>query len=136
MQRILGATIMAISLASCVSSSGEDIPTPSGNTMHQAKCNVSPDGCFKTAAKVCHGSYQVLDSSSNAGGLIADILPGPVTWYKMSYQCGRSDGRMPSFPFRGSQYTPPPVVITQPAMPTMRTTNCNRFGNNVTCTTY
>ena len=88
---------------------------------------------MKTANQTCKGSYQVLDSSSNAGGIVADILPGPVTWYRMSYQCGRSDGRMPTFPFRGQSYSPPAVVVTQP---TMRTTNCNRFGNNVTCTTY
>ena len=42
--------------------------------------------------------YAVVDSHSNAGGLLADILPGPVTWYTMVYQCGRA-GAFPQFPF-------------------------------------
>jgi hypothetical protein len=54
----------------------------------------------------------VVDSYSKAGGLVADILPGPVTWYYMSYQCGKSDGRMPSFAFRGQNYQRPPVVVS------------------------
>jgi hypothetical protein len=28
-------------------------------------------------------------------------MPGPVTWYSMTYQCGPSDGKMPAFAFRG-----------------------------------
>lgn len=122
-------------LAGCATS-GEEVPTPSGGTMHQAKCNGSPNECLKSAAKVCKGKYQVLDSSSNSGGLIADIIPGPITWYRMSYSCGATDGRLPTFPFRGQQYTPAPVIYAPQASPTMRTTNCNRYGNNVSCTTF
>lgn len=133
------AGAIALALSSCVSSSGEAVPGPSGKLVQQTKCNGSSDGCLKTAAKACKGPYQVVDSSSNAGGLFADVLPGPVTWYRMTYQCGPSDGRMPQFAFRGQSYRPPPVVINQaPAVAPSRmtTTNCNRFGNNVTCTTY
>lgn len=121
-------------LNGCVSSAGESIPGPSGAVMNEAKCNGSPNGCLKKAADTCKGPYQVLDSSSNSGGLIADVMPGPVTWYRMSYQCGKSDGRMPQFPFRGQQFVPPPVIVTPPAAPT--TATCNRFGNSVTCTSY
>lgn len=119
---VLGA---ALALAGCVSS-GEPIPGPSGQVMNEAKCNMSPNACLKEAAAKCKGPYQVLDSSSNAGGIIADALPGPVTWYRMSYQCGPSDGRMPQFPFRGSTYTPPPVVINQPVAPMNRSVTCTR----------
>ena len=136
MRNILLAAAIVAALSSCVSSADEDVPTPGGQVIHQAKCNGSPNGCMKTAAKICRGTYQVVDSSSNAGGLVMDVIPGPVTWYRMSYQCGKSDGRMPTFAFRGPQYTPPPVVINQNPVPAMRTTNCNRFGNNVTCTSY
>jgi len=126
---ILIASLAALS--GCVSSGGEAVPGPSGKAMQEVKCNGSPSGCFKKANVMCKGPYQVIDSSSNAGGLVADILPGPVTWYRMSFQCGRSDGRMPAFPFRGQQYTPPPVVVTSPT-----TTTCNRYGNSVTCNSY
>lgn len=136
MRKILLSVAAVAALTSCVSSADEDVPTPAGQVVHQAKCNGSPNGCMKTAAKTCHGTYQVVDSSSNAGGLIADILPGPITWYRMSYQCGKSDGRMPTFAFRGQQYTPAPVVINQSTPSPLRTTNCNRYGNNVTCTSY
>ncbi|TPN41797.1 hypothetical protein FJ979_04505 [Mesorhizobium sp. B1-1-6] len=122
------ALAASLAIAGCVSS-GEAIQGPSGKVMQEAKCNGSPNVCLKQAAATCKGPYQVLDSSSNAGGLIADVIPGPVTWYRMTYQCGPSDGRMPSFPFRGPQ--PPVVVRTTPA-----TTTCNRFGNSVTCNTY
>ena len=76
----------------------------------------------------------MISSESHAGGLVADVLPGPVTWYGMTYTCGPSDGKMPEFKFAGQQYTPPPpapapVVIKQP--PT--TTNCTKIGDTVTC---
>lgn len=66
----------------------------------------------------------MLDSESHAGGLVADVLPGPVTWYGMTFACGPSDGRMPSFAFRGQTYRPPTV------------TNCQKHGNMVSCQTY
>lgn len=126
--------LAALAVSGCAASNGEEIAGPSGKPMREAKCSGSPNACLKTAASTCKGPYQVLDSSSNAGGLVADILPGPVTWYRMSYQCGPSDGRMPTFAFRGQSYTPPPIVVSQPRVST--TTNCNRYGNNVSCTTY
>ena len=130
--RLAVLAIGAALLSACVSSN-EAIQGPSGATVHDAKCNGSPNACLKKAAATCKGPYQVLDSSSNAGGAIADIMPGPVTWYRMSYQCGLSDGRMPSFPFRGQQYTPPPVVIQQPRV--TRTT-CGTVGNTLNCTSF
>lgn len=123
--------VAAVALTSCVSSQ-DTVTGPSGTAIHQAKCSGSPNACFKKASATCKGPYQVVDSHSNAGGIAADILPGPVTWYSMSYQCGQSDGRMPSFPFRGQQYVPP-VVVQQT---TPRTTTCNRIGNSVTCNSY
>jgi len=117
------AVLSAFAITGCAAF-GEAIQGPSGAIIHEAKCNMSPNACFKKAAMDCKGPYQVLGSSSNAGGVAADILPGPVTWYRMSYQCGRSDGVMPTFPFRGQQYIP------------TTTTTCNRFGNTVTCNSF
>src|SRR5262249_40916894 len=93
-------------------------------------CHCSPPGCQRhtssrtTSMGVDHcrgGSYQILDSESHAGGLLADIIPGPVTWYTMSYACGPSNGRLADFPFRGPHYKPPSIQT------------CSQFGNTVTC---
>lgn len=124
---------VGMALTGCATSNSEEVIGPSGKPVREAKCSGSATACFKSAASSCKGSYQVIDSSSNAGGLLADVIPGPVTWYRMTYQCGPSDGRMPSFAFRGQSYTPPPVVISQPKIVT---TNCSRLGNSVNCTSY
>jgi hypothetical protein len=97
---------------------------PSGKPLkpsYRAKCK-STDDCYAQATRACGGrSYQILDSESHAGGLLADILPGPVTWYSMSYMCGPSDGRLADFPFTGPRYNPPSI----------RT--CSQVGTTVTC---
>jgi hypothetical protein len=120
-----------LGLSACVGDQQTSTIGPSGQTMLFAKCSQSPDACYQKASETCSGPYQVLDSYSKAGGLVADVLPGPVTWYYMTYQCGRTDGHIPTFPFRGQQYVPPPVIQA----PTT-TTTCNRFGNSVTCNSY
>lgn len=84
----------------------------------------------------------MVSSHSNAGGTLADIIPGPVTWYNMTYTCGPSDGQMPEFAFKGARYTPAPVIMPAPQQPQQiqrprsTTTTCNRNGDNVNCTTY
>jgi hypothetical protein len=101
----------------------QTIVGPSGKPFqpsHRAKCSQSPTDCDEQATKDCRGgSYQILDSESHTGGLFADIIPGPVTWYTMSYACGPSDGRLAAFPFRGAR---PPSITTS-----------SRYGSTVTC---
>ena len=121
---------LVVVLTGCTTTD-EPVKAPSGATIQQAKCTGSPNACMNQAGKKCGGPYQVMDSSSNAGGILADIIPGPVIWYKLSYICGQSDGRMPTFQFRGPQYTPPPVRITRPKQRT-----CNAIGNSVYCNSY
>jgi len=123
-------------LAGCATNGVSEYRGPDGSAIKTTKCASDPAKCFATASQSCPGvgTYRVLSSESHAGGLLADILPGPVTWYSMTYTCGPSDGRMPDFKFGGQPYTPPapPVVVKQ--QPT--TTNCNKVGDNVTCHTY
>lgn len=111
--------ILTIVLCTLLGCGGSNTPQtfvgPSGKEVETVKCKSSPNGCFSEANKSCKGSYQVLSSESHAGGLLADLLPGPVTWYSMTYKCGPSDGKTPTFPFQGSSYTPPPVVYVPPA---------------------
>lgn len=130
--RFLSVIPLFLGLSACVEPQQTSIVGPSGQNMLVAKCSQSPNACYQKASDTCSGSYQVLDSYSKAGGLLADVLPGPVTWYYMTYQCGQTDGQTPTFPFRGQQYTPPPVI--QAPAPT--TTTCNRFGNSVTCNSF
>lgn len=113
-------------LGACAAPSTTEITAPGENRMLSSKCNTSPNGCFEQAAKQCSGLYQVVDSYSKAGGTLADLLPGPVTWYYMTYQCGASDGRMPQFPFRGQQYTPRPTANI----------SCTQLGNTTNCYGY
>ena len=126
--------IAALSLAACVEPSTTTIAGPSGQAVSTAKCSGSSETCMQAAADACKGPYQVVDSYSKAGGIVADVLPGPVTWYYLTYQCGKSDGRMPAFPFRGQSYQPPPVVAAPPRQAT--TTTCSAFGNTMTCDSY
>jgi hypothetical protein len=115
---------LCAALPGCVASSNASFVGPSGAQVQTAKCSQSPQACYQEASKRCGSSYQVLDSESHAGGLLADILPGPVTWYGMTYSCGPSDGRLPSFAFKGQQYSPPAI------------TNCQQYGNAVSCQSY
>ena len=108
----------------------EQIASPSGVTINYVKCSRKSGKCLNKAADFCSGSYQVIDSESHSGGIIADILPGPVTWFSMTFLCGKSDGAMPSFAFRGPEPAMPSVII-----PSTIQTTCNNFGNTVTCTT-
>ena len=80
---------------------------PNGAKVYTTKCTENPESCYSEARQSCRGSYQILNSESHAGGFFGDAIPGPVTWYSMQYQCGPSDGRLASFPHRGTYYVPP-----------------------------
>lgn len=133
--------LLAASLGGCATGSVKEFQAPDGSSLKTVKCPSEPAKCFALASESCPngGSYRVISSESHAGGLLADILPGPVTWYGMTYACGPSDGKMPDFTFSGQQYTPPPVapaptqviVKQKPA-----TTTCTPIGNSMTCNTY
>lgn len=125
-------------LSGCATSVSE-FRAPDGSVVKTVKCSSDSTKCFSLAAQSCPspGTYRVVSSESHAGGVLADIMPGPVTWYGMTYTCGPSDGRMPEFSFVGQQYTPqppPPKPIVVRQQPT--TTNCTKAGNSVNCTTY
>ena len=83
------------------------VTAPNGAQILRTKCKSDTTECYQEARQTCRGSYQILGSESHAGGIFADLIPGPVTWYSMSYQCGKSDGRFASFPFHGGVYVPP-----------------------------
>jgi hypothetical protein len=139
MVRFWIVALSALGLASCGTTAPTSVSGPSGQVIARAKCSGSSAACFSQAAAACGGgSYQVLDSESHAGGLLADIMPGPVTWYTMQFQCGASDGRLPSFPFNGpstgeamANLSANMAEMSRP--PESTTTRCSSFGNEVTC---
>jgi hypothetical protein len=95
-------SVAAFSLSACdITSSTNSFASPSGVVVNRAKCSRSSDFCFKTAADTCGGPYQVIESESHMGGALMDTSPGPINWYTMTYRCGPSDGKMPTFAFRG-----------------------------------
>ena len=124
--------LITAGLSGCFAPTNEAFVGASGSKVQTVKCSQSPQGCYQEASKVCGGPYQVLDSDSHAGGLVADVMPGPFTWYTMTYNCGPSDGRLASFAFKGQQYVPP--AQSSPSFPS--TTNCQRMGNTVNCQSF
>jgi hypothetical protein len=138
LKRMLAILAVAGLASGCASTGPTPFLAPDGSKALRVKCTVDPSKCLQQASQSCaaEGGYRVLDSQSNAGGLFADVIPGPVTWYSMAYTCGPSDGKMPSFPFVGQQYVPPQPVTAQPARQAPRSTNCYNVGNMVNCTTY
>lgn len=81
---------------------------PSGGNVYTTKCSGSSSDCYQEASQYCRGPYQILGSESHGGGIFNDALGyGPVTYYTISYACGRSDGRLATFPRSGPEYVPP-----------------------------
>lgn len=94
-------SVAAASFSACDVTSGNTFASPSGAVVNRTKCSHSSDACFQAASATCAGPYQVIESESHPGRLLEDAMPGPVTWYSMTYQCGPSDGKMPTFALRG-----------------------------------
>jgi len=108
LMRIFSILVLAATLGGCMETTNQSFNGPSGTPVETAKCNQSSTACLQKAAQTCGGPYLVLDSESHAGGMLTDATgPGPFIWYSMTYQCGRSDGKMPTFAFRGPQYVEP-----------------------------
>ncbi len=132
MKRIgfIAAMLMAVpSLA--LAQQVKQVPTPSGVTVSQVKCRSNAAKCMKSAGKHCSGSYQVIDSDSHAGGLAADLMPGPFTWYSLIFLCGKSDGTMPTFAFRGPEVVNPVLLI-----PNTVRVQCRSYGATTNCYSY
>jgi hypothetical protein len=85
----------------------ESAQGPDGRAIHQTSCQGSNTDCYQEARQTCRGNYQILDSYSKSGGIFADAIPGPVTWYHVTYACGASDGRIARFPKQGGDYYGP-----------------------------
>lgn len=130
---VVVAGVAALALGACAGPQ-ESFVGPSGETVHEVKCSGGKGECFETAAATCGAEgYRALDSHSRSGGLLADALPGPVTWYYLTYACGAPDGVMPGFAREGHDA---PLILPNPApaYSAPRVTHCTPMGLGVSCT--
>ena len=137
--RIFVTLFSIASLVGCASPAVKEFQGPDGSKVKTVKCTSDPQKCFELASQSCPngGTYRVLSSESHAGGMLADWIPGPVTWYGMTYACGASDGKLPEFKHQGQRYTPPQYTPPAPAQKSRSTTTtCTPMGNGMTCNTY
>ena len=136
--KILLLLVPIVLVYGCASPAVSEFKSPDGVSIKKVKCTSDPTKCFTTASVSCpsEGTYRVISSQSNAGGFALDLIPGPVTWYAMTFACGPSDGKMPDFKFVGQQYIPePPAARPIVIQNQSTTTNCTKYGNTVNCTT-
>lgn len=137
--RFLACFVFAFALVACASPTVKEFKAPDGTSVRAVKCTSESSKCFVAASQSCEGAgtYRVISSESHAGGIAADLIPGPVTWYAMTYVCGASDGKMPEFRWVGPAYTPPsPSPSPQVVRPAPSTTNCTKIGDTMSCRTY
>jgi len=132
---------MLVSISGCGGGKVTKISAPSGASMYKVKCKDTPAECLEQAYIACDGGpYTTIYSDAHAGGLLADLIPGPITWYNLTFQCGGSGRSKPSFRWTGAKgdelikmgqeiyknSTPPPKTRT----------SCVPVGNTVQCTSY
>lgn len=109
----LALFVLTLLLSGCATPVVTELKTPDGTNLRNVKCNIDSQKCFVLASESCkqtNGTYKVVASHSNAGGTLVDAMPGPITWYNMTFICGQSDGKMPNFPFRGERFSNSPTL--------------------------
>ena len=101
--QIISVLFIFTALASCGMSKNKATVSSSGVTTHEVKCTGSNNDCMNTANANCPSGFNAVYSDSHAGGILADILPGPITWYELHYICSSSPGTPPAFAWQGPQ---------------------------------
>lgn len=108
----MGALLL---LVGCGRAGVRQVQTAGGKPIYEAKCQSSSAECIADAHSTCRDGYESLDSESHAGGVLADAMPGPVTWYVLTFRCGSSpSAARPDFPFRGHTYQAPAFEADRP----------------------
>jgi len=106
--RVIVVLLATTLLAGCAATEGGtgllQLNAPNGALYYRVKCNGTEQRCLAQASQACGGPYQVITSESHSGGLLADLIPGPVMWYSMHFQCGPSDGAIPTFRHNGATF--------------------------------
>lgn len=66
----------------------DEVHSADGARTFQTKCKGSITDCNADARAQCNGDFRTITRESHAGGIFADALPGPVTWYTLRFACG------------------------------------------------
>jgi hypothetical protein len=67
-------------------------------SVNSVKCNIDFKNCLETIRSVCGGKYHIHSRGTHMGGLLADILPGPIVWFTAAYSCGEISQSSPAPP--------------------------------------
>jgi hypothetical protein len=108
--QFISVLFISASLASCGMSRNKATVSSSGVTTHEVKCTDSANDCMNTANAKCPNGFNTVYSDSHAGGVLADILPGPITWYELHFICSNSPGTPPVFAWQGPQDMTPVIM--------------------------
>ena len=74
-------------LSGCASTGDSAFVGPEGESIYFTKCNVSQEGCLKEIAEHCPSGYNTINTETHMGGILADLIPGPVRWWSITYSC-------------------------------------------------
>ncbi len=132
--------IVSMILSSCAGKDEVVKTSAYGTDAYKVKCTNTPESCLEDAYKQCNGrTFTTIYSDSHAGGILADYIPGPTTWYALTFKCG-GPGTKPNFAWRGT--TTQEAISSMKAMQTIQKsfqpqttqTNCYKLGNSINCT--
>lgn len=88
LKHIVGVVGVGLLAVGCGAEGVTEAHSASGASSYTAKCKSSSADCVAMARERCPDGYDLLQSESHAGGVLADAIPGPVTWYTMTFRCG------------------------------------------------
>jgi len=130
---------MSIVLSGCAGNGEVVRASAYGEAAYKTKCTNTPESCIEDAYKRCNGgTFSTIYSDAHSGGIIADFIPGPTTWYALTFKCGGA-GNRPDFAWRGTttQEALETMKVYQsmsPPIPKTTHTNCYKLGNSMNCT--
>lgn len=121
--RVLIAAVVGATLSACGGRGVSRIQDPSGASDNsssgyfKAKCKSDVGDCMQDAQRQCGGVYSVIHQESHAGGSLADLLPGPVTWYTVTFRCGAETAERIAAPERAevapnAVSSPPGIAVS------------------------
>ena len=152
MIKLLPILLISIGLISGCSSTEAVKTNAYGGDTYKVKCKNTPEACLEEAYTKCNGeTFTTLYSDSHAGGILADLMPGPTTWYALTFKCGGEETK-PNFPWVGT--TIEEALETMSVLDNVgksikqnnnnnnnqyngtTSTNCYTVGNTLTCNSY
>lgn len=77
--------LLALTLTGCAIA--KQVPLPDGSTGYAINACREPAACYRKAAKVCGGKYEILSESSGTHGGIVGGLGAVSSHYQMTVRC-------------------------------------------------